>query len=229
MIQFGIAVAVFVLTHLIPAVPAIRQGLIARLGQKGYTILFSLVSLASLTWVIVAVLNAPVVLLWDSAGWQAWATLILTPLGLFLAAAGLMSPNPLSLSLFPGAERNKGAIVLVTRHPVFWGVLLWALSHIPPNGDVRSLALFSLLAALAASGFWLGDRRARRKHGARWAELAEDTSILPFAATLAGRNRLRIDLPMLLALVLSAAIAWWLLAGGHAALFGVDPLAATQY
>jgi uncharacterized membrane protein len=154
---------------------------------------------------------------------------ILSPVALFLILAGLMSPNPLSLSVFSGSGQKMGAIVQITRHPVFWGALLWAASHIPPNGDVRSLLMFSLFGALAASGFWLGDHRARRRHGERWADLARNTSIVPFAATLEGRNRLRIDLPMTAALAAAAALTWWLLGGGHAALFGVDPLAATQY
>lgn len=229
MLHLGLAVSVFILTHLVPAIPGLRDGLIARLGKASYIALYSLVSLATLAWVTWAALQAPMILLWSPAGWQAWITVVVSPVALFLIVAGLIGPNPLSLGVFPGSGRARGAIVLVTRHPVFWGALLWALSHIPPNGDVRSLLLFFILAALAASGFWLGDRRARRKLGARWPELARETSVIPFAATLAGRNRLRVDLPMVLAACGAAALTFWLLAGGHGALFGADPLAATRY
>lgn len=229
MLHLGLAVSVFILTHLVPSIPGVRDGLIVRLGKASYIFLYSLVSLATLVWVIWAALMAPIVLLWSPAGWQAWITVIVSPIALFLILAGLISANPFSLGFFAGSGREKGAIVLVTRHPVFWGALLWALSHIPSNGDVRSVLLFSILAALAASGFWLGDRRARRKLDTRWPELARDTSIIPFAATLAGRNRLRIDLPMVLALGAAAGLTFWLLAGGHGALFGADPLAATRY
>lgn len=229
MSHFALAVAVFILTHLIPAIPGLRDRLIARLGKSSYIALYSLVSVVTLVWVIGAALHAPVVLLWETAGWQAWVTVIVSPVALFLIVAGLISANPLSLGLFPGEGGDKGAIVLVTRHPVFWGALLWALSHIPPNGDVRSLLLFSILALLAASGFWLGDRRARKRLGPQWPAFANETSIIPFAATLAGRNRLRIDVPIMLAFGMAGVLTWWLLAGGHGVLFGADPLAATHY
>lgn len=153
-------------------------------------------------------------------------TLILSPIGLFLIVAGAISVNPLSLSARPGRDRESGAIVAITRHPVFWGAAIWAGSHIPPNGDTRSIILFGALALLAISGFWLGDRRAQRALGADWPHLAAGTSILPFAAILAGRARLRADAPMGVALVVSAALTVWLLWGGHAQVFGADPLAA---
>lgn len=229
MLHLGIAISAFILSHLAPAIPGVREELIARLGRRTYILVYSLLSTVMLVWVIGAALHAPVVLLWQPAGWQAWVTVILSPLALFLVMAGLLSPNPASLTLFPKAAGQKGAIVLVTRHPVLWGALLWALSHIPPNGDMRSLLLFSILAALAASGFFLSDRRAKRKHGAAWEAIAADTSILPFAATVAGRNRLRIDGAMAVALLAAAITTYWLLAGGHAVLFGADPLAATHY
>lgn len=229
MTTLGIAVSVFILTHLLPIIPGLRDKLIARLGKRAYLIGYSLVSIAALVWVIAALLSAPVVLLWMPAGWQAWITVLLSPVALFLILAGLFSNNPLSLAAISHTDRPEGAIVSITRHPVFWGAFLWAGSHIPPNGDVRSLLLFSVLAALAASGFWLGDRRARRKHGEAWGPFAARTSILPFAAIVSGRNRLRADAPLLAALLVSAGMTVWLLAGGHAAIFGADPLAATQY
>lgn len=229
MIELGLALSAFLITHLLPAWPGLRAALIARLGKRLYLSLYGLVSLATLIWVIAAALRAPVIILWWPAGWQAWITLILSPLALFLIVAGLLSANPLSLTLFPSADRPAGAILRVTRHPIFWGALIWALSHIPPNGDLRSFALFTILAALAASGFWLGDRRSKRRLGEEWDTLAAGTSILPFAATLAGRNLLGIDKPMLVALAVSALLTAWLLMGGHAALFGVDPVAATGY
>lgn len=229
MLHLGIAISAFILSHLAPAIPGVREGLTARLGRRTYIILYSLLSTAMLVWVIGAALHAPVVLLWQPAGWQAWVTVLLSPLALFLVIAGLLSPNPVSLTFFPRHTERKGAIVLITRHPVLWGALLWAISHIPPNGDVRSLLLFSVLAALAASGFWLSDRRAKRKHGPEWNELVEQTSILPFAATLAGRNRLRVDSAIVIALLATAMVTYWMLMGGHAALFGADPLAATRY
>jgi uncharacterized membrane protein len=57
----------------------------------------------------------------------------------------------------------------------------------------------------------------------RWQRLA------PFAAVLSGRNRLRVDGPLLLSTLAAAAVTGWLLLGGHALLFGADPLLATTF
>ena len=40
-------------------------------------------------------------------------------------------------------------IVTTTRHPVLWGFLIWAVAHLPPNGDVVSIVLFG-------SSYWQG-------------------------------------------------------------------------
>src|SRR5690606_3858250 len=139
------------------------------------------------------------VVLWPMAGWQAWVTVILTPLGLFMIIAGLLCPNPLSFSLRPGDRDARSGIVAITRHPVFLGALFWAVSHILPTVDLRSVLLFGSLAALAAAGFGLGDRRARRKLGSRWDDLAATTSVIPFLAIAQGRARFKIDAQIVVA------------------------------
>lgn len=58
--------------------------------------------------------------------------------------------------------------------------------------------------------------------------LNASTSIIPFAAIAQGRARFGIDPAMILALALTVALSAWLLLGGHAALFGTDPLAMTS-
>ena len=228
MLHLSLALFAFLVLHLIPAMPGMRERLVGGLGQTRYMIVHSVISTATLVWVILATLNAPAIMLWPAAGWQAWVTLVLSPLGLFFIIAGLLSPNPLSLSVRPASEVQSG-ISRITRHPVFWGALLWAVSHIAPNGDLRSVLLFGSMAALAAGGFALGDRRARRKLGPRWETLASTTSVIPFLAIAQGRTRFRIDPPIIVAALLTALVTGWLLHGGHAVLFGVDPLTATQY
>ncbi|WP_196260149.1 NnrU family protein [Pelagibacterium limicola] len=224
-----LALSVFLLTHLVTALPGVRDVLVIRLGLPSYIVIYSAISILALTWLILATLEAPVTLLWYPSGWQAWVTIIVSPVAVFLIVAGLLSPNPMSLSFFPDSRRQTGAIVEVTRHPVFWGAFLWAGGHIPPNGDMRSVLLFGVLALLALAGFVLGDRRSRRRLGSRWPKVAETTSIIPFLAIIQGRARLRFDLPLLAAMAVASVLTGWMLLGGHAFLFGADPLAATRY
>ncbi|GLQ56602.1 NnrU family protein [Devosia nitrariae] len=224
MTQFLAALAVFILLHSVPAVPALRSPLIGRLGRPTYLIAYSLVSLMALAWVFHAALRLDYVPLWDAQPWQAWVPLVLSPIAVFLLIAGLASPNPASISL-RRADRRPGAVTTITRHPVLWGFLLWAGSHLVPNGDLRSVILFGALAAFSAFGMVMAERRARRRLGAEWHVISSTTSVMPFAAATFGRTRLRIDRTTLASLAAAAALTAWLLTGGHAALFGADPLA----
>lgn len=222
MAQFLLAFAVFLLLHSVPAIPAVRQQLVDLVGRRTYLVLYSLVSLLVLAWVFHAALTAEYVSLWESAAWQSWVTLIAAPAGIFFVLAGLISVNPLSVSTRAGD--TAGAIVAITRHPVLWGFFLWSAGHMVPNGDLRSLILFGGFALFAAAGVFMLDRRARKRLGAEWSAKAASTSILPFGVILSGRASIAVDRPMAVAAILTAALTWWLLTGGHALLFGADPL-----
>ncbi|MCP8884484.1 NnrU family protein [Devosia sp. XJ19-1] len=224
MTQFLAAMGLFLALHSVPAIPAIRQRLIDRLGRRVYLALYSLASIISLGWVFQAALALDYVELWPPAPWQAWIALILAPLALVLLVAGLISPNPMSIS-FRRGDAKPGAIVAVTRHPVLWGFILWSGSHVIANGDLRSLMLFGSLGLFAALGMAMTERRSRRRLGVAWSNLAATTSVLPLAAILSGRARPGFDALMLTALLATALITAWLLWGGHAALFSADPLA----
>ncbi|MGJ3263243.1 MAG: NnrU family protein [Salinarimonas sp.] len=212
MIEFAAALAVFLLAHSLPARLGLKDRLVARVGRRAYLVGYSLVSLALLAWLIDAARRAPVVPLWDPAPWQAWIPLVAMPVAFVLLVAGLAQPNPLSITLRAGGK--PGAVVAVTRHPVLWGFLVWALAHVPPNGDVVSLVLFGGMAAFAVAGFPILDRRARRHLGdGRW-------------RALAGRGGPRTEWGGLAIAALAGLVLYaWFLLQGHARLIGVDPLA----
>lgn len=223
MTEFVIAFAVFLALHSVPAIPAIRGRLIAALGRRLYLGLYSLASIVAIAWLFYAALRMEYVELWEPAPWQAMVTLVAAPVGVFFVLAGLFSGNPFSITL-RSSEAPTGAIVAVTRHPVLWGFSFWALGHLVPNGDLRSLLLFGGLALFSFGGFFMLDRRARRRLPRDWKAATATAPLIPFAATLAGRGPLRIDREMIAAFVLTALITLWLLAGGHLFLFGADPL-----
>ncbi len=227
MIQFLLALALFLALHSIPAIPAIRQRLVARLGRRAYLGLYSLVSLLALGLVFHTAFQLDYVELWTPTAWQAWFAIILSPIGFFLILAGLLSPNPASVTLRRVADR-PGAIVAITRHPVLWGFLLWAVGHIIANGDLRSLILFGSFALFAVLGMAMADRRSRKKSDKALIDLMNSTSALPFVAIAQGRARPRLDRHMAIAFAIAAALTTWLLLGGHAVLFGADPLAMTM-
>lgn len=212
MITFTTALVVFLLAHVLPARTGLKGWLVPRIGRGPYLAAYSAVSLALLAWLIETARAAPYLPLWDPAPWQAWVPLAVMPIAFVLLVAGLVQPNPLSVTLRTG--ETPGAVVAITRHPVLWGFLLWALAHVPPNGDVVSLVLFGGMALFAAAGMPVLDRRARARLGeVRWRALAT------------GAETRRDTVGLVATAALGLAVHAWFLLDGHARFVGVDPLA----
>jgi uncharacterized membrane protein len=227
MAPFVLALAVFVVAHVIPAAPPVRRRLVATLGEGGFLAAYSLLSLGLFAWLLAETLAAPYLSLWPPARWTWHVTLVLVPLALVLLGAGALAPNALSIAFVPGEHdpARPGAVAL-TRHPILWGLALWGLGHLPPNGHVAGVALFGGLGGFALLGLGIVERRRRARLGDRWHRLAAGTSLLPFAALVTGRARWPRDARTLGGILAGLLAALVLLAGGHFWLFGRDPLAA---
>lgn len=189
MAMLVLAAAVFLAAHYVSSTP-LRSGLIAMLGEKAYLGLYSLVSLAAVGWMIWAYVKAPYERLWVGDEFKVWA-IVLMPLSLVSIVAGGMTRNP-------GAVRQESAlasmgephgILRITRHPIMWGIALWAGVHLIARGDTASVIFFGAMLMLAVSGTLLIDARKNRTLGSDWQRFAAVTSNFPFAAILQGRNR----------------------------------------
>jgi uncharacterized membrane protein len=115
------------------------------------------------------------------------------PFATILLISGITTPNPTGVGMERSAAADDPAtgILRVTRHPVMWAFALWALSHVPANGDVASLLFFLSFAALALGGTLLIDRKKRLSLGSNWQKLSRATSNIPFAAIIAGRSKFK--------------------------------------
>lgn len=224
MIEFFIALAAFLAAHLIPASPGLRTRLIASMGRRPYLAAYSVLSLVLLGWLIVAAQQAQTIWLWQPSPWQWHVPFIAMPMAAFLLVAGLMEPNPLSISIRSGT--SPGPVTAISRHPVLWAFLIWALSHIPPNGSLVAVILFGAMALFSLLGFALLDVKARKRLGSEdWRTLSAGTSIIPFAALISGRAKWRSLSPLILPASIAAALYLWFVFQGHALLIGPDPLA----
>ncbi len=186
-----VAAALFVGGHFVASSPMVREPLVARLGERAFTGLYSVAALALLVWTIVAYGRAPVVALWDAPRWTYYLPAIFMTLACLLLVCGVSQDNPTAVMrrLGPG-DRLAPGILAVTRHPVMWAIGIWALAHIPANGTAADLVLFGAVAVLALGGTRAIDGKKRRAWGADWDRFAAATSNLPFAALAAGRAKL---------------------------------------
>ncbi len=184
-----LATLVFLGAHFVSSTP-LRRSLVEAIGERGYLGAYSLVSLATIGWMIWAYAAAPFQPLWQVPGLRLWP-LVVMPFALILIAAGGMSRNPATLLQEAALKADEPArgIVRVTRHPIMWGIILWAAVHILARGDLASLVFFGGFLVLAAFGTVLIDARKADALGADWKRFADVTSNVPFGAIVNGRNR----------------------------------------
>ncbi len=185
-VHLALATAAFIVTHFVPSTP-LRAALAKAIGERPYQGLYSAVALATIVWMAIAYGRAPAEPLW--AGWRL-LPIVVMPFSLVLIACGVLSKNPTAVGqekLLSGAEPARG-ILRVTRHPVMWGIMLWAGAHVLARGNLKSLVFFGGFLLVAALGTVLIDMRKARSLGEDWKRYAHATSNVPFLAIVSGRS-----------------------------------------
>lgn len=222
-IELAAAMALFLLSHRVPAALGLKTALVRRLGERGYGIAFSMLSVGLLWWLIAAAGRAPFVPLWDQQGWHRWAVNIAMPLAILLGAFGTLAPNPFAFEgRQVGFDPDRPGIVGLTRQPLLWSLALWSGAHLLANGDLAHVVVFAPFLLMSLIGMPMVERRRRRAMGStEWTARAARTGLLPFAALLQGRWRPR-GLPSLPRLGLALAL-WAGLWHLHAPVIGVWP------
>lgn len=212
--SLALAMLAFVGTHFAMSHP-LRPTILGRLGERGFSLFYSLVSFATLGWVILAWraidVSEPLYIapLW---WWDVASPLMLFALLLLL---GSFAKNP--AFPHPGAEpkpiRPATGAFAITRHPMNWSFAIWALVHISIFGSPRNLIAAVGILVLAIGGSAGQDRRKAAFLGEPWRAWQERTSFAPFGALLARRVGLKalvpLWLPVLLAVPLWIAILYY--------------------
>ena len=218
--HLSLATAMFVATHFVPSTP-LRAVLVGRIGERAYLGLYVVVALATLVWMVNAYNRAPIDPLWP--GLRVLPAVVM-PFALILVACGVLSRNPTAVGQEKALKSEEAArgILRVTRHPVQWGILLWALAHLLARGDLKSAIFFGGFLLLSALGTLLIDARKARALGEDWKRYAVATSNVPLVAIAQGRNTFRAG-----EIGLVKPVIGLILYGGfllyHAWLFGVAP------
>lgn len=182
----------FAASHLVLSSLPVRRPLMARLGERGFQGVYSLVALATFV---------PLVLTWwggrhgGGVWWQlrdvpgvTVVSIALGLLGFAMIASAFRQPTP--MGMVPGAPTRAHGVTRITRHPLFMGVLPWALGHLLVNGWAHDVAFFGGFAVFTLIGCAHQDARRRETDGETLREFFAETSLLPFGAIVAGRTRL---------------------------------------
>jgi uncharacterized membrane protein len=220
--HLALVTLVFLATHFFSSTP-LRGPLVEAIGEKAYLGSYSLVSFLTIGWMAWAYLHAPFQPLWQVPGVKLWP-LVVMPFSLILLAAGVMTRNPSAVgqSAALKAEEPARGILRITRHPVMWGIALWAAIHLLARGDIASLVFFGGFLVLALAGPVLMDARKADALGEDWTRFASVTSNVPFSAVLEGRNH--VSIAEIGAKRILAGVALYLaVLAVHPWLFGVRP------
>lgn len=225
MLMLIVAAIAFVGSHFLLSGTPLRGVLSRSLTEAGYLGVFSGLALATMIWFVWAYSEAPYEGLWVAAPWLKTLTWIIMIPAVLFTILGFATPNPTAVQaerLFSEPDTVTG-ILRVTRHPIFWGIGLWAIAHFISNGDVASLIFFGALALLAYAGAASQQARKRQQLGRTWDSFEQTTSFIPFAAIIAGRNKF-VWHEIGLWRVLLAVIAYVALIKFHELVIGVDPI-----
>lgn len=222
MILLVLAALLWVFVHVGVSGTALRGRAVARLGETGFTIAFSVASIASIALLVQAWQGAETTPLWVAPGWLRWI-LALVMLPAFVLFACSLIRNPTAMGGAGLLARGPHGIQRVTRHPMLWSFAIWAAVHILGNGDTAALVFFGAFLVTALAGMPSIDAKMAKRHGEAWAAFAAASSILPGGAILAGRNRLDLREIGWIA-PLAGLVLWAGFLHGHRHVFGVPAL-----
>jgi uncharacterized membrane protein len=183
--QVIIAATTFVGTHLLMSHP-LRAPLVARLGERGFLVLYTLVSFATLGWVVWAMLHVgPEPFLWAAPHWAWWLAGAVMLVASILLVGSLIG-NP-ALPGAPAMDREPRGVFAVTRHPMMWSFALWAFAHVLVWPQPSVLVLTAGIALLALAGAAGQDAKKSKLQPDFWPAWRGRTCFVPFSGPAPSR------------------------------------------
>jgi uncharacterized membrane protein len=194
--------------HIGIAATPVRAAMVRALDENRFKGVFSLLALVALAVLLFGYVRADTSLVWVAPAWfVAFVDVAMLPVFVLLACA-LIAPR---------------GILPVTRHPMMAAVGVWSGLHLLAAGDSASILLFGTFLATVLIGLPSADTKKARRAPEAAAALHGVTSRLPFAAILAGRNRLVLGQIGWVA-PLAGLVAWGAAIYLHQWVIGVSPL-----
>ena len=126
-----------------------------RIGERAYLGVYSLLAAVTLIYLIIVYNRLPHAdFLWTPTPALRGVAMAIMPVAFVFLLGAFVTRNPTSV----GQESTLKAIgqgaglIRITRHPLQWAIVLWAIAHIIANGDAASLVFFGSLGILSLAG-----------------------------------------------------------------------------
>jgi uncharacterized membrane protein len=131
-----VGLVLFIGIHILTTLRDNRAAVIARLGESGYKIAYSVIAIVGVYLI--------------GRGFSVyrateWVNVWYPPVAMRHIALGLMLPAIILVV----ASYIRGRIYATIKHPMLAGVKLWAVLHLLANGDLGSIILFGSVLAWA--------------------------------------------------------------------------------
>lgn len=172
--------ALFVGTHFLLSHP-LRQPLVARLGPRGFQAAYSAVAFATFIPMVMARRDAGAEpWLWQP-GEGVWlvATLLLLAGSVLLVGSFVRNPAMATLQNHDAVIGEPAGVFRLTRHPMMWGIALWAAAHLLVHPEPSALIIAAAMLILALGGAAAQDAKKRHQLGTRWEDWTRRTSFVP--------------------------------------------------
>ena len=184
----------FLATHLGISGTPLRAVLRNSLGESPYLGVYSLLSVGSLALMVYGYAQVPHIdFIWYPSVAAYKIAKVLMLLSLVTIVMGALVKNPTAVMSEQALDNEVSGLLKITRHPVQWGILLFACAHLLANGDTASILFFGTFILLSFFGMLSMDQRRRRETDPKWQVFMEKTSMIPFVALVSGRLRFMPD------------------------------------
>ena len=205
-----VASVLFFLTHIGFSGTGLRNAIRDRIGPNAYLGVYSIVALGTLGFAIYAYIQADKLdFIWIPGPAERGVTYALMMVSLVFMVGGVMVANPTQVGQEKKLSDEPRGVIRITRHPIQWAFILWAIGHIVGNGDVAGLIFFTSIGLVSLVGTMTMDRRKAAEEN--FDSFAASMSNIPFAAIAGGRTKANVSewiLPVVIGLVAWVAIVW---------------------
>jgi uncharacterized membrane protein len=210
--------AVFALTHVVLSSHLVRPRAVHLLGERLFQGLYALLAFAVFVPLIMVYAGNKHAdpLLWFIEPNLAidLITRVGNTIAIMLIVAGVFRPSPTGVTGTP--SRKPRGVQRITRHPMFMGVVVWALMHLLVNGFASDVAFFGGFVLFGLLGSWHQDRRQMALPDGAYAKFCEQSPFLPFTrrGILKGLREIGV-VPIVVGLLTAGSLRYF-----HASLFG---------
>jgi uncharacterized membrane protein len=207
----------FAVSHVALSSLALRPRIVARIGERAFQGLYSLLALALFIPMVTTYFRnkhaGPWLWVIERGPALRWIVILGMGVAFVMMTSALLRPSP--AAVVPGDPTPRG-IYRITRHPLIMSFALFGLLHLLPNGSTADVAFFGGFVAFTLVGCWHQDRRKLATAGDAFRRFHASTPFLPFTGrdTLRGLRELS-PVAVAIGIALTTALRWF-----HGSLFG---------